>query len=78
MNQSFVIKMLKAKKMEYEAIKELMPEEMREIWEVAESQAKRTMKEIIMEGLKESIKENGNSKDDAKQTPKTKKVKVEF
>lgn len=77
MNTTFITKMLRAKKLEYEAIKEIMPECVKGRWEEKERNLKDTFKEVALEFIKEETKHTmeQNEEDAAK---KTKKVHVEF
>ena len=77
MNKNFIIKMIKAKKLEYEALKELMPDQMRERIETAEDVAKKEIKELLFEYMKEE-RNSKEEEDGEKNTSKAKKVKVEF
>lgn len=77
MNSTFIIKMLKAKKLEYEAIKEIMPNNVRERWEEAESKVQETLKQVAIEYIKEETGRATTNEEDAS-AKKTKKVHVEF
>lgn len=57
-NKEFVKKMIKAKKLEYEAIKEVLPEEIKEKVDNLEIEAMDIIKDIAIEILKEENVKN--------------------
>ena len=75
-NRRFMIKMLKAKKMEYEAMKELMPTTVKHLVEETEGEMKGFLKEVVAEYMKESY--CACDEEEMKAEKKSKKVKVEF
>lgn len=76
MNKAFMIKMLRAKHMEYEAVKELMPMPVKHLVEETEEEARGLIKEMVMAYMRESQKADLN--ENGEQEKKAKKVKVEF
>lgn len=77
MNTTFITKMLKAKKLEYEAIKEIMPECVKNRWEETEREVQKTFKEVALEFIKEETRSTMEH-DEEDAAKKTKKVHVEF
>lgn len=49
MNKQFILKMMQAKRLEYEALKEIVPEALRERLASVEAEAKNTVRECIYE-----------------------------
>lgn len=77
MNQEFIKKMIKAKRLEYEAIKEIMPDKIKNKIESIEKDAFNLLKDIAIEIIKEEadIKRENNS---SINTKGTKKINVDF
>lgn len=73
MNKEFIKKIIKAEKLKYEAIKELLPDNLREKTEALEKDAFSLLKDIALEIIKEDIEEESHV---IKKT--TKKVNVDF
>ena len=73
MNKEFVKKMIKAEKLKYEAIKELLPSSLRKKAEDFERDAFNLLKDIALEMMKEDVEEESH---ESKKT--TKKVDVYF
>lgn len=73
MNKEFVKKMIKAELLRYEAIKEILPDNMKKRVDNLEKEAASFLKDIALEIIKESTKEQ--AKEPRKET---KKVKVDF
>lgn len=69
MNQEFIIKMMKAKKMEYEAIKEILPD--------CVSDRVNKLEDDLSEILKQCIKSEMSSPERASGEKKVKKVTIE-
>lgn len=82
MNKEFVKKIMKAKKLEYEAIMEIMPDKIKKRAEKFEKDARDLSKEIILEFIKDQefmkSSKSENNKTDEKNKKNIKKVKVEF
>lgn len=76
MNKEFVKKIMKAKMLEYEAIKELIPSNMRDKIESCEKELMDTFKDIALEMIMEEKNTDVNKADDTKK--KVKKIGVEF
>lgn len=76
MNKEFVKKMMKAKMLEYEAIKELIPSNMKDKVESCEKELIGTFKDIALEMIIEEKDSCSNKSDDIKR--KAKKICVEF
>lgn len=72
-NKEFVKKIIKAEKLKYEAIKEILPINLRERVETFEKDAFNLLKDVAFELIKEDAVEENRT---AKKT--TKKVKVDF
>lgn len=64
MNKEFIKKMIKAKKFEYDAIKELMPDFMKRRIKVAETDTINLLKDIALEMINEEIKDNKKSSEE--------------
>lgn len=82
MNKEFVKKIIKAKRLEYEAILEIMPESMKTRVAKLEKETIELGKEIIWDLIKDeefmADKKSGNSKNDENLKKNIKKVKVKF
>lgn len=76
MNKEFLKKMMKAKMLEYEAIKELIPSNMKDKIESCEKELMDTFKDIALEMIMEEKDSYSNKSDDTKR--KVKKIGVEF
>lgn len=77
MNQEFIKKMIKAKRLEYEAIKEIMPDKIKNKIEVIEKDAFNVLKDIAIEIVKEEVevkRENNSSMNNKG----SKKINVDF
>lgn len=72
-NTAFVTKMLKAKKLEYEAIKELMPQKMKEQADKCEQDIMSAVKDIAFDMMRQN-----NSTDTDEDKKATKKVDIDF
>ena len=73
MNKEFVKKIIKAEKLKYEAIKEIMPDNLKLKVEQFEKEAFNLLKDVALEIIKENI--NVDSYEEKKTT---KKVNVDF
>ncbi|MHB8062160.1 MAG: hypothetical protein ACYDG2_05940 [Ruminiclostridium sp.] len=73
MNKEFVKKMVKAEKLRYEAIKEILPNNLRDKVDAFEQDAFNLLKDAALEFIKEDV--NEESRGDKKTT---KKVNVDF
>lgn len=81
MNKEFVKKMIKAKRLEYEAIKEVMPEGLKNRIDSFEKEAFTLIRDLAVEILSEDAKEKSkwNSEGDWNQDGKNvKKINVDF
>lgn len=77
MNQEFIKKMIKAKRLEYEAIKEIMPDKIKNKIEDIEKDAFNLLKDIAIEIVKEEVeveRENNSSMNNKG----SKKINVDF
>lgn len=77
MNQEFIKKMIKAKRLEYEAIKEIMPDKIKNKIEAIEKDAFNLLKDIAIEIVKEEVeveRENNSSMNNKG----SKKINVDF
>ena len=72
-NTAFITKMLKAKKLEYEAIKEIMQPKMKEQADKCEQNIMSAVKDIAFEMMRQS---NNTDADEDKKA--TKKVNIDF
>ena len=73
MNKEFIKKMIKAERLKYEAIKEILPDCLRQKVDALEKDAFELLKDVAIEIIKEDVKvDNGI---DSKMT---KKVNVDF
>ena len=73
LNTVFISKMLKAKKLEYEAIKEIMPQKMKEQADKCEKHIMSAVKDIAIDMLRQN-----NSDDIGEEKKSTKKVDIDF
>lgn len=73
MNKEFVKKIIKAEKLKYEAIKEILPNYLREKTEAFEKDAFDLIKDIAFEMIKEDVEEENHTG-----KKNTKKVNVDF
>lgn len=73
MNKEFIKKILKAEKLKYEAIKEILPDSLRDKVNSLEKDAFNLLKDVALEMIKEDVKEQNCT--DKKMT---KKVTVDF
>ncbi|MEA4827632.1 MAG: hypothetical protein VB130_13540 [Clostridium sp.] len=71
MNKEFVKKIIKSEKYKFEAIKEILPKEIRKKVEDLEKETLNLFKEVAFEIIEEDIKEKTSSK-------ATKKIDVDF
>ena len=73
MNKEFIVKIIKAKQLEYEAIKEILPDNMRKKLDKFEQDSQVLIKDVAIELMKENAEETkpGIVKN-------TKKVEVDF
>ena len=82
MNKEFVKKMIKAKKLEYEAIKEIMPETIKNRIDSFQKDAFNLIKDVAIEIIKEDMHEKNNECDIDNETKTTnkniKKIRVDF
>ncbi len=73
MNKEFIKKMIKAEKLKYEAIKEIMPHSLRDRVEYFERDCFNLISDVALELIKENVREKEQAdKKDAK------KVSVDF
>lgn len=73
MNKEFIKKMIKAEKLKYEAIKEIMPNSLRERVDSFERDAFNLIKDVAIEIIKGDVKEQ-----DPSDKKEVKKVNVDF
>jgi len=73
MNKEFIKKMVKAEKLKYEAIKEILPNNLRQKVDSFEKDAFNLLKDVALEIIKEDVNEESHTD---KKT--TKKVNVDF
>jgi hypothetical protein len=81
MNKEFAKKMIKAKRLEYEAIKEVMPEHLKDRINTFEKEAFSFIKDLAIEILSEDAHEKSkcNSDDTCnKDSKNVKKISVDF
>ncbi|WP_160685037.1 hypothetical protein [Clostridium sp. C2-6-12] len=81
MNKEFAKKMIKAKRLEYEAIKEIIPERLKDRIDTFEKEAFSLIKDLAFEILSEEAHENSkcNSDDNCnKDSKNVKKISVDF
>jgi hypothetical protein len=78
MNHEFIIKMMKAKKMEYEALKEILPEKVATRISKLEVEVIDMVKDCVVSGfMNEEAKESEKPKDKAAEHKNVKKVIIE-
>jgi hypothetical protein len=73
MNKEFMAKIIKAKKLEYEALKDIMPDKLRARVDKFEKEAVDVLKDVAVEIMKDN---QGHEAETVKK--ETKKVKVDF
>jgi hypothetical protein len=73
MNKEFIKKIIKAEKLKYEAIKEIMPDNLRKRVDTFEKDAVSLLKDIAIEMVKEDL----DNKDEVVKK-ETKKINVDF
>lgn len=85
MNKKFVKKMIKAKRLEYEAIKEIMPETIKNRIDSFQKDAFNLIKDVAIELIKEDMHDRNTTKSKCDIDNKTntnnknvKKIKVNF
>lgn len=80
MNKEFVRKMIMAEQLKYEAIKEILPENIRKKVDNFEKEAFELIKEVAFEIIKEKVVDTNSStdKEHAAEKTRSKKVKVDF
>lgn len=76
MNHEFVVKIMQAKKMEYEAIKEILPDKLLKHIDKLEIDMIDIMKELAISGFED--KGNNKSKSGVSKEKKIKKVEIEL
>ena len=74
-NKEFVKKIIKAEKYKYEAIKEILPSDLRKRVDDLEREASNLIKDVVFEVIKDDSDEK-TSKNETKKT--TKKVDIDF
>ena len=81
MNKEFAKKMIKAKRLEYEAIKEVMSESLRDRMDTFEKEAFSFVKDLAIEILSEDVHEKTKCNSDNncnKDNKNVKKISVDF
>ena len=85
MNKEFVKKMIKAKKLEYEAIKEIMPENIKSRIDSFQKEAFNLIKDVAIELIKEDMQYRNTNKSECDIDNETnttnkniKKISVDF
>lgn len=79
MNKEFIKKMMQAKKLGYEALKEIMPEEMKNRVDSIEKEVFDLLKDIAVEMIKDDADDKADKTGRSDKADKrTKKVNVEF
>ena len=85
MNKEFVKKMIKAKKLEYEAIKEIMPETIKNRIDSFQKEAFNLIKDVAIEIIKEDMQNRNTNKSECDIDNETnttnkniKKISVDF
>lgn len=91
MNDAFIKKIIQAKKLEYEAIKEILPEKMKDRIDTFEKETFRLIKDIAIELIKDGIDERKDTRDQSDPSYKgesickhkatykrTKKISIDF
>ena len=77
MNKEFVKKMVKAKRLEYEAIKEIMPDSIKNRIECFEKDAFDLIKDIAIEIIEEDMDYKSNAENNC-DSKSVKKINVDF
>ena len=75
-HKTFIVKMLRAKHMEYEAMKEIMPKPIKSVVEEMEEETRSIVREIAIAYMKEEKSDHNEEK--IAEEKKTRKVNVEF
>lgn len=79
MNKEFAKKMIKAKRLEYQAIKEIMPEDIRNRIDAFQKEAFNLIKEVAIEMVKDDMNEKSNKENKCDTDSKSvKKINVNF
>lgn len=78
MNKEFIKKIIKSEMLRYEAIKEILPENLKGRVENFEKEAASFMKDLALEMLSENICTKGSSSASDQNKKSTKKVQVDF
>jgi len=85
MNKEFINKMIKAKRLEYEAIKEIMPESIKNRIDSFQEEAFNFIKDVAIEIIKEDMHDRNTTKNKCDKDYKTntankniKKINVDF
>lgn len=81
MNKEFAKKVIKAKRLEYEAIKEVMPERLKDRIDTFEKEAFSLIKDLAIEIISEDAheKSKSNSNDNCnKDSKNVKKISIDF
>lgn len=73
MNKEFIVKVIKAKQLEYEAFKEILPESIRKQMDNFQKDAVDLLKDVAFELIKDNVE-----KPKAEVIKTTKKVEVDF
>jgi hypothetical protein len=73
MNKEFIVKIIKAKKLEYEAIKEILPKGIKVRMDNLEKDAVKVLKDVAIELIKDTEQESK-----AEVVKSAKKIKVDF
>jgi hypothetical protein len=77
MNSEFVKKMLRAEKLRYEAVKEILPDRLRQKIDSFEADVYNLIKDVALDLIKEGINEE-KKEDPLTENKKTRQVKVDF
>jgi hypothetical protein len=78
MNKTFMKKIIRAKMLEYEAIKEIMPGNLKKRITHLEKETLNIVKDIVLELISESDDEESNMKEDQASAKKATKISVDF
>ncbi|WP_026478363.1 hypothetical protein [Alkaliphilus transvaalensis] len=78
MNKAFIKKMIKAEKYKYEALKDILPVELKERLEGLEKEAFTLVKDIALEMLMEDGMQETEKKSEKDIKKKVKKVDIDF
>jgi hypothetical protein len=80
MNKEFVRKMIMAEQLRYEAIKEILPDNIKKKVDKVEKEAFDLLKDIALEFIKGKVVDSDSSTDDEQDENKknSKKIKVDF